>query len=82
MIKFVEKYVKLLAFHPEDIVVKTKVHSEDFIEIMIYANKVDTKRIIGRDGNMIKALKTLMSGCKAKNKVNYKISVNINEDNE
>jgi predicted RNA-binding protein YlqC (UPF0109 family) len=79
MIKFVEKYVKLLAFHPEDVVVKIGNQTDDFTEILVYANKIDTGRIIGKNGTMIKALKTLISGCKAKNKINYKISVNINE---
>jgi predicted RNA-binding protein YlqC (UPF0109 family) len=79
MVKFVEKYIKLLAFHPEDVIVKTNNESDDFVEILIYANKIDTGRIIGKNGNMIKAIKTLISGCKAKNKINYKISVNINE---
>jgi len=79
MIKFVEKYIKLLAFHPEDVVVKIGDKNDNFTEILVYANKIDTGRIIGKNGNMIKALKTLISGCKAKNKMNYKISVNINE---
>jgi len=79
MLKFVEQYVKLLAFHPEDVVVKVGKESEDFMEILVFANRVDTGRIIGKNGHMIKALKTLISGCKAKQKINYKISVNINE---
>jgi len=79
MIKFVEKYIKLLAFHPEDVIVKIGKQTEDFTEILVYANKVDTGRIIGKNGTMIKAIKTLISGCKAKEKTNYKISVNINE---
>jgi predicted RNA-binding protein YlqC (UPF0109 family) len=79
MVKFVEKYVKLLSFHPEDVIVKEGEKSDNFIEILVYANKVDTGRIIGKNGTMIKAIKTLISGCKAKDKINYKISVEINE---
>jgi len=79
MVKFVEKYIKLLAFHPDDVVVKIGNKTDDFTEILVYANKIDTGRIIGKNGTMIKAIKTLISGCKAKNKINYKISVNINE---
>jgi predicted RNA-binding protein YlqC (UPF0109 family) len=79
MIDFVEKYIKLLAFHPEDVIVEVTQESDDWAEISIYANKVDTGRIIGKDGNMIKAIKTLINGCKAKHKKNYKISVHINE---
>jgi len=77
MIEFVKKYVKLLAFYPEDISVKIENESNDFAEILIYANKVDTGRIIGKNGNMIKAIKTLINGCKAKENKNYKISVHI-----
>jgi predicted RNA-binding protein YlqC (UPF0109 family) len=79
MIKFIEKYIKLLAFHPEDVIVKVGNKTDDFVEVLVFANKVDTGRIIGKNGHMIKALKTLISGCKAKEKINYKISVNINE---
>jgi predicted RNA-binding protein YlqC (UPF0109 family) len=79
MVEFVKKYVKLLAFYPEDIIVKTINETDDFVEILIYANKIDTGRIIGKNGKMIKAIKTLISGCKAKVNKNYKISVHINE---
>jgi len=79
MIKFIEKYVKLLAFYPQDINIKIETKTDDFAEILIYANKVDTGRIIGKNGSMIKALKTVLNGCKAKSKTNYKISVLINE---
>jgi predicted RNA-binding protein YlqC (UPF0109 family) len=79
MVEFVKEYVKLLAFYPDDVVVKTANESDEFVEVLIYANKVDTGRIIGKNGNMIKAIKTLISGCKAKVNKNYKISVHINE---
>jgi predicted RNA-binding protein YlqC (UPF0109 family) len=79
MIKFVEKYIRLLAFHPQDVIVKIGTQSDNFMEILVYANKIDTGRIIGKNGAMIKALKTVVNGCKAKEKINYKISVNINE---
>jgi len=79
MVEFVKKYIQLLAFYPEDVVIKTANETDDFAEIVIYANKVDTGRIIGKNGNMIKAIKTLISGCKAKVNKNYKISVHINE---
>ena len=79
MIKFIKKYIELLAFYPEDIIIKTTNESDSFVEVLIYANKVDTGRIIGKNGNIIKAIKTLISGCKAKDKTNYKISVLVNE---
>ena len=79
MIEFIRKYIELLAFYPEDIIIKTTNESDDFVEVLIYANKVDTGRIIGKNGNMIKAIKTLLTGCKAKDRKHYKISVHINE---
>jgi predicted RNA-binding protein YlqC (UPF0109 family) len=80
MLKFIEQYIKLLAFHPEDVKVGKGIESEEFIEIVVYAHKSDTGRIIGKSGNIIKALKTLISGCKAKDKTNYKISVVSNDE--
>jgi len=79
MIEFVEKYIKLLSFYPNDVIVKEENSTDSFAEIIVYANKVDTGRIIGKNGNMIKSIKTLISGCKAKHNKNYKISVLINE---
>jgi predicted RNA-binding protein YlqC (UPF0109 family) len=79
MIEFVKKYIKLLAFYPDDVIVQVGATSDNFVEIVVYANKVDTGRIIGKNGNIIKAIKTLISGCKAKDKTNYKISVLVNE---
>jgi len=78
MTKFIEKYLKLLAFYPEDIKLEIINDDKDFSEIVIYANKIDTGRIIGKNGNMIKAIKTVINGCKAKNNKSYKISVKVN----
>ncbi|NPA55935.1 MAG: KH domain-containing protein [Epsilonproteobacteria bacterium] len=79
MIEFVEKYAKLLAFYPNEVSVKVGEKKDDFIEILIYANKIDAGRIIGKNGSMIKAIKTVLSGCKAKENISYKISVHTNE---
>jgi len=75
MIKFIKKYIELLAFYPEDIIIKTTNESDSFVEVLIYANKVDTGRIIGKNGNMINAIKTILNGCKAKDGNAYKIQV-------
>ncbi len=79
VIDFVKSYIKLLSFHPEEIVVDV-IDRETYSEITIYANKEDAGRIIGKDGNMIKSIKTVISGCKAKEFKNYKISVYLNEN--
>jgi predicted RNA-binding protein YlqC (UPF0109 family) len=78
VVDFVKSYIELLSFHPEEIIVDV-IERDDYSEIIVYANKEDAGRIIGKDGNMIKSIKTVISGCKAKELKNYKISVNINE---
>ena len=74
VIDFVEEFAKLLAFEPEKIKVELVPH-ENYQEIIIYAKKIDVGRIIGKEGAMVKAIKTIISGCKAKENVNYKITV-------
>ncbi len=76
---FVEEYVKLLANHPEDIEVVYKQINENYSEITIYANKADAGKIIGKEGKMIGAIKTVISGCKAKDGVSYKVNVKPKE---
>ena len=79
VVDFVEEFAKLLAFEPEKIKVELVPH-EDYQEIVIYAKKVDVGRIIGKDGAMVKAIKIIISGCKAKENVNYKITVKPYEE--
>ncbi len=72
---FVREYVKLLANHPEDIEVVQRRINDTFSEITIYANQADVGKIIGKEGKMIGAIKTVISGCKAKDRVSYKVNV-------
>ncbi len=73
--EFVREYVKLLANHPEDIEVVERRINDTFSEITIYANGADVGKIIGKEGKMIGAIKTVISGCKAKDRVSYKVNV-------
>ncbi len=41
----------------------------------ISVNSVDIGKLIGKNGNMINALKTIANGCKAKDGISYKIQV-------
>jgi predicted RNA-binding protein YlqC (UPF0109 family) len=76
---FVREYAKLLAFEPD--VIKSEImHHNDFDEIIIYAKKADVGRIIGKDGAMVRAIKTVISGCRAKEDNNYKITVKTIEN--
>jgi len=47
---------------------------------VIYAKKADVGRIIGKSGSMVKAIKMVISGCRAKEDKNYKIAVKAYEE--
>ncbi|MGB5919643.1 MULTISPECIES: KH domain-containing protein [unclassified Arcobacter] len=79
MIKnFIESYVKLIASNPDSIVVSEKQIDDTFVEVTISADTHDVGKLIGKNGNMINALKTMANGCKAKDGVSYKIQVVAN----
>ena len=73
--EFVSTYAKMIVSHPEDIKVEIKEINESFFEITIIANSVDIGKLIGKNGNMINAMKTILNGCKAKDGISYKIQV-------
>ncbi len=73
---FVAEFAKLIVSHPDDIKVEMKEGNEA-IEIVVYTNQADAGKLIGKDGKMIGAIKTVISGCKAKDGVSYKINVAV-----
>lgn len=73
--KFIENYAKLIVSEPNDICVNKEVIDDTFAEITIIANSCDIGKLIGKNGNMINALKTMANGCKAKDGMSYKIQV-------
>lgn len=77
--QFVERFAALLSSYPEEIKVEKVAIEEGLCEIIIYANQIDAGKIIGKEGKMINALKTVISGCKAKDNISYKISVKPNK---
>lgn len=77
---FVKSYAKLLASKPEDIEVEQHMVNPDVAEVTIYANRADLGKLIGKDGKMIGSIKTLISGCKAKDSISYKVSVKITDE--
>jgi hypothetical protein len=79
VVSFVTEFAKLLAYEPEKVKVEVVPHA-DFDEIMIYAQKADVGRIIGKEGSMVKAIKTVISGCRAKENKNYKITVKTEDE--
>jgi len=77
---FVRDFAKLIVSHPEDVVVERHNLGEKFDEIIIYVHKEDAGKLIGKDGRMINALKTLMGGCKAKDGISYRVNVRTSEE--
>ena len=73
--QFIENYAKLIVGVPEDVTVKKEIIDDNFAEITIVVNSIDIGKLIGKNGNMINALKTIANGCKAKDGISYKIQV-------
>ena len=71
---FVANFAKLIASNPEDIRVEVK-EGDEVTEIVLFANQADIGKLIGKEGKMIGAIKTVISGCKAKDGVSYRINV-------
>ena len=74
---FVAEYARLIASYPEDISVESE-QGDELVEITLYANQEDVGKLIGKDGRMIGAIKTVISGCKAKDGLSYRINVKPN----
>ena len=76
--KFIENYAKLIVSEPNDVEVTKEIVDDTFAQITIVANSSDIGKLIGKNGNMINALKTMANGCKAKDGVSYKIQAIAN----
>ena len=71
---FVAQFAKLIASKPDDIRVEVQ-EGDEIIQIVLYANQSDIGKLIGKSGKMIGAIKTVISGCKAKDGMSYRINV-------
>jgi hypothetical protein len=71
---FVAGFAQLISSHPEDVRVEV-FEGDEITEIILYANQADVGKLIGKEGKMIGAIKTVISGCKAKNGKSYRINV-------
>lgn len=71
---FVAEFAKLIATYPDEIRIESTT-SGDLVEIVLFANQVDVGKLIGKEGKMIGAIKTVISGCKAKDGKSYRINV-------
>jgi len=77
--KFILEFAKLIAEYPDEIEVKRVDIDDTFSEIEVKANKSDTGKLIGKQGKMISSLKTIITGCKAKENRSYRVTINSNE---
>ncbi len=71
---FVAGYARLVATYPDEIRVET-LEGDEVTEIVLHANQADVGKLIGKEGKMIGAIKTVISGCKAKDGKSYRINV-------
>ncbi|EPT4262610.1 KH domain-containing protein [Campylobacter jejuni] len=71
---FLREYAKLIADYPEQIDTQKIELSENFFEIVLFAHKVDTGKLIGKNGKMINAIKTVISA-KSKDASSYRVTV-------
>lgn len=74
--QFLESLVKALVDHPEDVKVARKV-DEMGVLITLDVNPEDMGKIIGRQGNTAKAIRTLLRVVGMKN--NARVNLKINE---
>jgi len=77
--KFILEFAKLVSDYPDEIQISRNDVDETFSEIEIKANKSDTGKLIGRDGKMISSLKTIITGCKAKENRSYRVTIKAHE---
>lgn len=72
---FLDYVIKALVDHPEDVVINRSV-DEMGVLLTLTVNSDDMGKIIGRDGNIAKALRTLLRvvGMKHNARVNLKIN--------
>ena len=72
---FIAEYAKLLSSKPEKIEVIREDINDTYSEITINASGDDAGKLIGKEGKMIGSIKTLITGCKAKDSISYKVQV-------
>ena len=75
---FVAKFARMISLYPDDVRVQERIENTQYGEvtqITLYANRADIGKLIGKEGKMIGAIKTVISGCKAKDAKNYRINV-------
>jgi len=72
---FILSYARLIVRHPEMLRIEERELDENYDEIILYAHTEDVGKLIGKEGRMINAVKTVVSGCKAKGGRNYRVNI-------
>lgn len=73
--KFLADLVKPLVAYPEEVMVKIFSEENDVIIVQIMVNEEDKGRIIGKNGRVISAIKTIAYAASSKNGKKIEISV-------
>lgn len=77
---FLREYAKLIVDFPEKINITRQNLENDFAEIIIYVDPVDTGKLIGKNGKLINAIKTVIMAYKVKDDTSYRITVKAIEE--
>lgn len=77
--RFIGQFAQLIVTYPTQVRTECNKIDEHLYEIVVWTHKSDVGKLIGKDGKMINAVKTVISGCKAKQNLSYRISVRPNE---
>jgi len=72
---FILAYARMVASHPDALSIIVEPMDEHGDEITIFADPEDVGKLIGKEGRMINAIKTVISGCKAKGGKSYRVNV-------
>jgi predicted RNA-binding protein YlqC (UPF0109 family) len=76
---FILSYARLIVRHPEVLRTEERNLDENYDEIILYAHSDDVGKLIGKEGRMINAIKTVISGCKAKGGKNYRVNIQASD---
>jgi len=78
--KFLDTFAKMIADYPQKIRVEREDIDDSFSTITLFADPNDTGKLIGKNGKMISSIKSVISGCKAKDNRSYRINIQSNEN--
>lgn len=73
--KFLGDLVKPLVLYPDEVVVKLFSEDDDVIVLQIMVNEEDKGRVIGKNGRVITAIKTIVYASTSKNGKKIEITV-------